>query len=266
MSNQKSLEDIRNGIFLPELGDGAWRCDRLAGQTTDPCLPDHHHASRLVRQDNNEDMQMTDTSHHTGSGWSRPSGLLSSLASRFQPQSRKTTGSMIYSMGWKQKVTPRGRSYYQLAASARRTFDSDFGLWAGWVTASSRDWKDTPGMATEGKDGRKRLDQLPRQAYLSGWPTPQTMDTLPPMDYETRLNHPSRQGRSVSGNLREVVTIAQATRRKPDGTILTGSSAEMENGGLLNPAHSRWLMGYPPEWDACAVTAMPSSPKSQRKS
>lgn len=43
---------------------------------------------------------------------------------------------------------------------------------AGWPTASARDWKDTPGMATEGTnpDGskRKRLDQLPRVAAVAG--------------------------------------------------------------------------------------------------
>ena len=42
---------------------------------------------------------------------------------------------------------------------------------AGWVTPSARDWKDTPGMATEGvnPDGtkRNRLDQLPRQAAMA---------------------------------------------------------------------------------------------------
>jgi hypothetical protein len=32
-----------------------------------------------------------------------------------------------------------------------------------WVTPSARDWKDTPGMATEGPGGRNRIDQLPRQ-------------------------------------------------------------------------------------------------------
>ncbi len=45
---------------------------------------------------------------------------------------------------------------------------------SGWVTSSSRDWKDTPGMATNGinPDGseRKRLDQLPRQASLASGP------------------------------------------------------------------------------------------------
>jgi len=99
---------------------------------------------------------------------------------------------------------------------------------AGWVTPNSRDWKDTSGQTTKRKDGRSRIDQLPRQAYQ--------------------------------------IELTQPMRQKPNGEVLTGSGAEMESGGQLNPAHSRWLMGYPPEWDDCGVTAMPSSRKSQRKS
>ena len=58
---------------------------------------------------------------------------------------------------------------------------------SGWVTPSTRDWKDTPGMARTGTnpDGstRTRLDQLPRQAQLTA-PGPTT--TSSPAQTEKR--------------------------------------------------------------------------------
>ena len=47
------------------------------------------------------------------------------------------------------------------------------------------------------------------------------------------------------------------------GPILTGSSAVMEKPGQLNPAFSRWLMGYTAVWDDCAPMAMRLSRKSR---
>lgn len=38
---------------------------------------------------------------------------------------------------------------------------------AGWVTPTTRDWKDTSGMTAQ-RDGKERLDQMPRQAYTAG--------------------------------------------------------------------------------------------------
>lgn len=35
-----------------------------------------------------------------------------------------------------------------------------------WGTPSARDWKDTPGMSAQRKDGKSRIDQLPRQVSL----------------------------------------------------------------------------------------------------
>jgi len=56
--------------------------------------------------------------------------------------------------------------------------------------------------------------------------------------------------------------VAQLT----SGLTVIGSPAATEKPGQLNPAHSRWLMGYPPEWDACAPTVIPSSRKSRKPS
>jgi hypothetical protein len=73
-------------------------------------------------------------------------------------------------------------------------------------------------------------------------------------------------------NLQDEVLLAKwmtshgPARLTASGDLLTGSFAQMESGGQLNPAHSRWLMGLPPEWDACAPMATPSTRKSRASS
>jgi hypothetical protein len=50
------------------------------------------------------------------------------------------------------------------------------------------------------------------------------------------------------------------------GPPTTSSPAQTARRGALAPAFSRWLIGLPPEWDACAPTAMPSSRRLRRSS
>ena len=98
---------------------------------------------------------------------------------------------------------------------------------------------------------------------LAGWPTPNCSPDAPNMS--TNRGDGNRH-RTTLQSLGAMAKSAGPARITADGQILTGCSAGMESGGQLNPAHSRWLMGYPPEWDDCAVTAMPSSRKPLRNS
>jgi hypothetical protein len=142
---------------------------------------------------------------------------------------------------------------------------------AGWVTTTTRDWKDSGADIRPREDGSERFDQLPRQANLAGWNTPAASDgnggKRPHPDTTMTGQHP--EGRKVNMGLASQVHIGfiktEPARLTVTGELLTGSTAGMESGGQLNPAHSRWLMGLPPAWDACAPTAMPSSRKQRQK-
>ncbi len=226
-----------NAISSQESGYGHTPLDALACPTTirfGRALAPANLSARQARE-----MGLTTSGIYgpTSNISSHSDDLSSFLANRLAARTQNL-GSTLYALTWKPWVLPSGRLLFRLRASVRRISATECigePRAAGWCTPASRDWKDSPGMATTGTNPddstRSRLDQLPRQAQLVGWPTPTASDEKGP------------------------------ARLTAHGELLTGSFALMESGGQLNPAHSRWLMGLPPEWDACTPTATPSMRK-----
>lgn len=119
---------------------------------------------------------------------------------------------------------------------------------AAWTTASASDGR-RGGTITPNMTG----SSLVQQARLTGWVTPLANDA--------KGSKYSKSGDTVCLKLPGQVELSSPIRLLTNGQVLIGYSAKMDGFGQLNPAHSRWLMGYRIEWDACAVMAMRSCPE-----
>jgi len=93
---------------------------------------------------------------------------------------------------------------------------------------------------------------LSETAPLAGWTTPQA--TQGP-NMGTNRGDGKHRARITPQSVEAMFPTPGPARLTATGRLLTGSSAAMESGGQLNPAHSRWLIGLPAVWCLCAPNA-----------
>lgn len=138
---------------------------------------------------------------------------------------------------------------------------------AGWATPAARDWTSASASA---EFLAERLEQsrgkpLSEQAFtLAGWPTTSCNNDRTG-NPESAMSMQRQDGTKVQQRLQDFAAICGPARLTATGVMLTGSAAGMDAGGQLNPAHSRWLQGLPPEWCQAAIAAYRLMPRRGKR-
>jgi len=166
-------------------------------------------------------------------------------------------GRQVWLAGW---PTPKANERRQSPAAHAKGY---IGLMEAAETAVGLPLKPTGWPTPNAGDARAGTNQngeqkrLGKTAAVAGWPTPIVNDAI---------GSAYAYGKKDESGDRAIFPKMLGAARLASGMTVYGSPAPTGKRGALNPVLSRWLMGYPPEWDDCAPTETPSSRRSRRSS
>jgi hypothetical protein len=280
MSTQRNYHVTNSITFSQALAVGLTHYDWLHKTEDEIAGQEAVHASHSVLPESVEAQRTRDTFGPLFGGSSPSADLVRSSGNRLRALT-DLNGSPEYELTWSVWAMPFGEPIIRLRALGRRTDGNGCSGWptpktqdatktligakatinskgrvvratgqdfsmaltdvaqiAGWPTPKASMDGDTPATVQKALEGRAEKS-LARIAQLAGWPTPMAASKdAGNCDY----------ARSV-----EVIAGVRDSKNSPKaiGTTPSGSIAATEKRGVLNPALSAWLMGYPEEIISC---------------
>ena len=197
----------------------------------------------------------------------RDSSSSRTLRASSPPSSKATDGEIplarpfcsMSSENWNAWVTAQ-RQEYSARKKRAEAIDANECSSLPWPTASTRDWKDSPGMSTE-RDGNAmgRVDQLPRAVYHQARLDQATLNSSGnlPGCWPTATVNDSRNGANATARR------LNPKSRHHAGTTLVDAT-KTNTGALLNPRWVETLMRIPVGWcqPSCSLPWTPASTNS----